>query len=244
MKTIAPGIFLVCALWPHFATAQSSAEPDFIFSGEPVFEEGTVPCDVPYYSEGSVCRKLLQSFAYMRGGMGWEASKGLITDGASIPDWAHGLIGTPDTPEYVKAATLHDHYCRPENHVRDYRETHRMFYHALVDSGLNPMHAGIMYGAVLIGGPKWSTKVLGEDCEKIDGPICVKTSDEVPPDGEGSVDFVGAKYDELPMEDILLMLQNAIEAGNLSPDDIERLAVLERLKYGYSLPSLRLVVEE
>src|SRR5689334_10444439 len=44
-------------------------------------------------------------------GVGWQAAKGLITDGASIPPWAQPIVGKPFDESFVKAAIIHDHYC-------------------------------------------------------------------------------------------------------------------------------------
>lgn len=92
-----------------------------------------------------------------------------LTDGATIPDWAQRLIGEPYSDEYLLAAVVHDHYCYDENHVRGWRETHRMFYDALLALGVPMVKAKIMYAAVYLGGPKWTSLVLGESC----GPNCV-----------------------------------------------------------------------
>ena len=93
------------------------------------------------------------------------------TDGASIPNWAQPIIGKPFDRSYLKAAILHDHYCYRENHVRNWRSTHRMFRDALLASGLSRFKANVMYYAVMLGGPRWSKLVPGEQC----GPQCVKT---------------------------------------------------------------------
>lgn len=111
--------------------------------------------------------------------VGWRAGKWIegepvtpetgTTDGASIPDWAQPIIGDPFSDEYLLAAVLHDHYCYKENHVRGWRQTHRMFYDALKALGLGFPKAEIMYGAVFLGGPRWIDLVPGENC----GPNCI-----------------------------------------------------------------------
>lgn len=91
------------------------------------------------------------------------------TDGASIPVWAQPLIGEPFDKEYLLAAALHDHYCYEENLVRGWRQTHRMFYDAMVTLGVPAFKAKLMYAAVYLGGPKWTELVPGESC----GPKCI-----------------------------------------------------------------------
>lgn len=86
------------------------------------------------------------------------------TDGASIPAWAQPVIGEPFNEQYLLAAVVHDHYCYKENRVRTWRQTHRMFYNALISLGVPRTKSKIMYGAVYIGGPKWRRLVPGQDC--------------------------------------------------------------------------------
>lgn len=83
----------------------------------------------------------------------WQADAGDVTDGASIPDWAQGIIGGPWDESYLKAAVLHDHYCGKRNF--SWRETHLMFYEALIELGVNSYKAKLMYYAVYAGGPRW-----------------------------------------------------------------------------------------
>ncbi|MGJ8571966.1 MAG: DUF1353 domain-containing protein [Hoeflea sp.] len=110
-------------------------------------------------------------------GLTWQADKWQdgngqsgTTDGASIPVWAQKIIGNPYDESYLKAAIIHDHYCYEENHVRSWRQTHRMFYTALTHLGLPKAKAKVMYYAVYLAGPKWVEIVAGEDC----GENCVK----------------------------------------------------------------------
>jgi uncharacterized protein DUF1353 len=92
------------------------------------------------------------------------------TDGASIPKWAQNIIGKPFDESYVKAAIVHDHYCYKENHVRTWKQTHLMFYDALIDLNVSKVKAKTMYFAVYLGGPRWEELVPGENC----GIDCIK----------------------------------------------------------------------
>ena len=215
------------------------------FTPGPSFLPEMVPCDTPYYPANTMCRKLDSAFAYTHDGYGWEAPAGLITDGASIPGWGRWLIGEPFEDQFAKAATLHDHYCREENNVRDWMSTHRMFYDALIDSGVGKDKSAVMYAAIIVGGPKWSTIVPGEECELVDGKICVRTIGIPKVDiGNPSEDYVEAKFDELPMEQLLRDLDRQITAGNLSISEVEALAFRTRLNLGYGLPSPLVVADE
>jgi hypothetical protein len=95
-------------------------------------------------------------------GLGWQARKGLLTDGASIPLWAQPLVGGPFEKAFIKAAVIHDHYC--DRRVRPWRQTHKVFYEALLKSEVPKGKAGIMYFAVMVGGPKWAKLVKGIPC--------------------------------------------------------------------------------
>jgi hypothetical protein len=114
------------------------------------------------------CEKQLEctvktEFGYVdSSGVGWQAKAGLKTDGASIPSWAQPFVGGPFTKEFIRAAVIHDHYCR--RHVRPWRTTHWVFYDALRASGVSEDKASLMYYAVYLGGPKWLELIKGESC--------------------------------------------------------------------------------
>ena len=94
----------------------------------------------------------------------WMTKKGDKTDGASIPPWAQPFIGVPFDKEFIKAAVIHDHYC--DRHVRPWRQTHLVFYNALLESEVGIAKAKLMYYAVYVGGPKWIEIIQGRDCGK------------------------------------------------------------------------------
>jgi hypothetical protein len=100
-------------------------------------------------------------------GVRWQTKAQDKTDGASIPSWAQPFVGAPFTKEYIKAAVIHDHYC--DRHVRPWRQTHRVFYDALIDSGVSVERAKLLYYAVYLGGPKWVELIPGTGC----GTNCV-----------------------------------------------------------------------
>ncbi|MGA0532768.1 DUF1353 domain-containing protein [Hansschlegelia sp. KR7-227] len=91
----------------------------------------------------------------------WQANAGDVTDGASIPEWAQRIIGGPWDLSYLKAAVLHDHYCTKKEF--SWRETHLMFYEALINLGVNEYKAKLMYYSVYLGGPRW-LDVVGPTC--------------------------------------------------------------------------------
>jgi Protein of unknown function (DUF1353) len=116
-------------------------------------------------------RHLVYDFGYIdSNGVGWESSANDKTDGATIPSWAQGVIGTPFEADFIRAAVIHDHYC--DRNVRTWRETHWVLYDALLAGGVSAIKAKVMYYGVLIGGPKWVTLIPGEPCKV--GQMCIK----------------------------------------------------------------------
>lgn len=177
---------------------------------------------------------LAKEFGYIDADrVGWEARKGLPTDGASIPPWARPFVGEPFEKAFIKAAVIHDHYC--DRRVRPWRQTHRVFYNALLESGVSRSKAGVMYFAVLVGGPKWMKVVKGKPCGLgIDCINDVRTAASVPdgtlslgeenaifiarPDDFGSAEFARTMAEEAPE------LTKRGEA--LSREDVERAAAV------------------
>lgn len=172
-------------------------------------------------------------------GLVWETDKWSgngesgTTDGASIPQWARWIIGDPYDPSYLKAAIVHDHYCYPENQVRTWQKTHRMFYDALRDLNVSALKAKTMYYAVLVGGPRWNYLVPGEEC----GEGCVKVA---PPDSfesllrsRPSVSWIkvneGPLYDSEEFQANIKKVYNLINSDQtISIDAIEKLALVKR----------------
>ena len=96
-----------------------------------------------------------------RNGLRWEAPRGALTDGASIPRALVPLIGQPRAPEFREAAALHDAWCGagnedlPQFRARPWEEVHRMFHDALLAAGVAPAKAKVMFAAVYLAGPRW-----------------------------------------------------------------------------------------
>ncbi len=144
---------------------------------------------LPPGCEASTECRLGQDFGFVdSAGVGWQAAKGLLTDGASIPEWAKPFIGASFEPAFIKAAVIHDHYC--VRRVRPWRQTHKVFHEALLSSGVSPMHAGIMYLGVLVGGPKWVKLVPGKSCPV--GMGCINQVDVSASAGGSSLGFSAA----------------------------------------------------
>ncbi len=194
------------------------------------------------------------------------------TNGASIPRAMWDIIGTPYTPGFIRPAILHDHYTWPENRVRPWRETHRAFLYALLDEGVEPQKAYLMYYAVYTFGGHWAELVLPENCDGrcdyIEAPQTALTGTVTlsrDPLINGSytlADFDGARVDELESgtsdaaaEDLLAVWEILQARNDIVTDDLEEtLGNLEDLararhpmnfflQYGDRIPLTRAIAE-
>lgn len=83
----------------------------------------------------------------------WEVPKGALVDGASIPRSLWSIVGSPFDGRYAAASTLHDYFST--SRTRTKADTDRMFYEALLASGVPNQTASIMYYGTRMGGPSW-----------------------------------------------------------------------------------------
>ena len=163
--------------------------------------------------------------------LGWQAKAGLNTDGASIPSWAQPIIGGSWDKQFIRAAVIHDWYCIRA--VRTRRATHRMFYDALIESGVPRAKALSMYYAVIVGSHMWINLIEGQQCHGIDNCIqSVNGSLQVPDavvrkNGNGDLQAYRAPRFQRP--DIAKDIAEAdiiIEAGSIDgPDAVDALAM-------------------
>ena len=195
----------------------------FIFIGGSANAEfvGTVKLVPDGCQETDFCT-LAEDFGFIdRRGIGWVADAGNKTDGASIPKWAQRFVGIPFTPQYLNAAVLHDHYSKSERPVRGWFETQRMFHEALLETGVSPGTAGVLYAGVLIGSGKWIIKMTGKPCDV--GEFCVNTT------GEISIITEAESFGSADYEAAFHKLKATIESsGELDADQIEALVRAER----------------
>lgn len=148
----------------------------------------------------------------------WEAKADLATDGASIPKVFQPLVGQPFAPAFIKAAIVHDHYC--DRHVRPWRDTHRMFYEALIDQGIEQGKAKLMYFAVYLGGPKWQQLIPGNKCTG----NCINSV--IKGLGKPGYKFDAADYDAKDLQESLKALASVLDQNPnaLSLEDLEQRA--------------------
>jgi hypothetical protein len=86
-------------------------------------------------------------------GKKWTAPKGHLVDGATIPEFFQSFIGTPYGGAYVLASVIHD--VAIDEKKEPWQEVHRVFYDAMLASGVEPQKASLMYMAVYEVAPRW-----------------------------------------------------------------------------------------
>ena len=119
--------------------------------------EGAPPV-VVFLDDGRLV-KLVKPFAYISvQGRAWRVPKDAIVDGASIPRALWSLIGGPFEGRYRNASIIHDWFC--DVRTRAWQDVHKVFYEALLASGVSRSRAMLMYAAVRRFGPRWSATVV------------------------------------------------------------------------------------
>ena len=115
--------------------------------------------------------KLVDTFGYESGDRTvWKVPGGTVVNGASIPQFLWSFIGSPFGDKYRKASVIHDYYC--ELRTRDWQRVHRVFYEAMLASGVDQGKAWLMYQAVNRFGPRWELAVRGgANCKRVNGKI-------------------------------------------------------------------------
>ncbi|WP_162268416.1 DUF1353 domain-containing protein [Bradyrhizobium manausense] len=174
---------------------------------------------------------LVYDFGYIDpSGVGWQAKAGLKTDGASIPAWAQSIIGGAWDTEYLRAAVIHDHYC--ERTVRPRTATHRMFYNALIESGVSQAKALVMYYAVMVGSHMWINLMEGQPCSGIANCVRRAPAETVIPNASIRPNQAGElqayrppRFDDPAVMRDIREAQKIIEAGSIkAPEEVEQFA--------------------
>ena len=103
--------------------------------------------------------ELLEDYGYKDpSAIEWHAPKGTVVDGASIPQPLWSFIGGPFSGKYRNASVIHDHYCDTKS--QPWQKVHRVFYDAMLTSGVDKKKAVTMYLAVYWFGPRWNVSVV------------------------------------------------------------------------------------
>lgn len=162
--------------------------------------------------------------------MGWQAKAGLVTDGASIPSWAQMIIGGAWDKQFIRAAVIHDWYCLRT--VRPRRMTHRMFYDALIESGVHRAKALTMYYAVLVGSHMWINLVEGKPCkgmnncvQNVGGSLSIPSAIIERNESGELVAYRSPRFSDPEIEKDITEAGAIIEGGSIdNPDAVEELA--------------------
>lgn len=105
-------------------------------------------------TEGGADRRmeLLEDFWFRdRASRQWDAAKGAVVDGASIPRPLWALVGSPYTGDYRRASIVHDIACVAATDAGERKRADRMFYEACRAGGCSRADAILLYVGVRIG---------------------------------------------------------------------------------------------
>jgi hypothetical protein len=122
--------------------------------------------------DNGIHMEVIHPFAYQDSkGKQWLVPAGTHVDGASIPRGLWTIVGSPLTGLYRNASVVHDYFC--DVHLEPWRAVHRVFYDAMLTSGVPAARAKLMYLAVYYGGPRWTDTSVHNtrDVVRIDLPF-------------------------------------------------------------------------
>lgn len=168
--------------------------------------------------------KLVQPFAFVDAAkLKWNVPKDATVDGASIPRLLWTIIGGPFEGKYREASVIHDWFCDKRN--RPWKAVHRMFYEAMLTSGVNAAQAKVMYAGVYGGGPRWSETVVSNN--NLESKVIVAGDSETPV-GAGLKSKAKPKKTtvvyEMPLnEAVFSRVADQVKTSDLALDDIEAL---------------------
>ena len=149
MLSVAGAVLVLSAL-----SAAAHASGYGYFTGLPI--RATFLVDQPGDAQWNRIQ-LLSGIAYFDGNDTlWDAPKGTISDGASIPRAFWSIVGSPYTGPYLPAALIHDVGC--DRKTRTWEDTHRAFLHAMLASNVSSGQAMLLFSAVYLFGRRWGPK--------------------------------------------------------------------------------------
>jgi hypothetical protein len=190
----------------------------FLFLPEAAFAEFLTPLKLgPTGCRAQGECKVLSNFRYTDpNNVTWQANKGNITDGASIPKLLRFIAGQPFDPRFTKAAVIHDHYSKTSRPVRPWKQTQRVFFDALIEDGLNAPHSNLLYLGVLLGSKRWRKVIKGQDC----GDNCINKDIKVTTYFGEDASYMTDNF----INNFKKGMQVLNESPEMSPEDIESLA--------------------
>lgn len=106
---------------------------------------------------------LLEDFWFVdRAQARWDAPKGSVVDGATIPRPLWALVGSPYTGDYRRASVVHDIACDNAETSADRRKADRMFFEACRAGGCSLWDSIVLYVGVRVGA-WWGSVSLLDD---------------------------------------------------------------------------------
>ena len=70
-------------------------------------------------------------------------------------------VGRPMGRKYREASVVHDYHCAIRS--TDWQSIHRVFYRAMLVSGVSERCAKLVYAGVYFAGPRWADRVVGSE---------------------------------------------------------------------------------
>jgi Protein of unknown function (DUF1353) len=111
--------------------------------------------------QGGRQMKTMLEFGFLDAdGRHWLVPPGTSVDGASIPKvlWSLWGVGGPWEGKYREASVVHDYHCAIRS--VDWQSVHRMFYRAMLVSGVSEQCAKLVYAGVYFASPRWEDMVV------------------------------------------------------------------------------------
>jgi hypothetical protein len=129
------------------------------------------------------------------------------------------MLGGPFDGKYRNASVIHDWFC--DRRSAPWERVHRVFYEAMLASGVEPYKAKLMYLAVYYQGPRWT-----EQAEKNNGLV----NKALPLERIGLDPAMLKRYEkvhyarESGLSAGVRFIADRIEDDNIDLDQIDRLA--------------------
>ncbi len=165
--------------------------------------------------------KLDQAFGYVDpANTSWNVPADAVVDGASIPRVLWPIVGGPWEGQYRAASVIHDWFCAVR--VMPWRQTHRMFYDAMLTSHVEPRVAKLMFLAVRYAGPSWddltlrNSRILSDQGRR-------RLAPPARPSAHGFASDAEAANARVALLDEFQTLSAQVEQADLSPDQIENM---------------------
>lgn len=108
--------------------------------------------------DGRLFRLVLPYTLVDRDGKTWRVPRGIVFDGASIPQFLWSIIGGPMEGKYRNSSAIHDFLC--EIKITSSSKAAAVFYDGMIANNENELKARMMYAAVKFVGPKFTATNL------------------------------------------------------------------------------------